>query len=372
MKLRTKIKQLKKDKKYYKNLSKTLSQNFNDLINQQNKKDGSSEINISAILKKKKSDNNIINNVSLQTNNNNFIFQLPEFSSSESSNNRESLNSVSHSFDINEISISSPIRFSLKSEYKNLNTITFGNYSKNKKLRKLIKNLIKTYFIFNKKTVKNSKIYDNPKCFSSVNSEFMDSLSINDYLTKTLSQPNNKNIKTKKKNKKNKNFRESSYFSENNTKTGIRRSNSEISPKKKVSSIIKISNVKLCYPIHQDENNFQLKDHNKNSLLIKTNKQNEFNNAEFEYEKISDNGNNNDHGQIKKCISEQIVENSLNNNNNFTNEPMFPKNNTKLPVNLKKKIEDNNEISNYKVVNEVKKNNIKDENEKDNFLCYIF
>ena len=360
-KLKTRINKLKKEKKYYKNFSKSLSQNFNHLIIEQT----SSDKIISAVTEKNKSENNIINNVSLQTNNNNFIFQIPEFSSSESSNNKESFN-LSRNFDMEEISISSPIRLSYKSQYKNLNTISFGNYSKNTKLRKLIKKSIKTFLLVNKNLPKNSKMLGKPKYFSSINSEFMDNISINDYLTNLRSQLNNSN-KIKKKNKKNLN--ESLNFSENTTKIGKQKSNDRTFPKKQISDNIQTLNIKSCNLSYQPLNNSQFKDNNSNSLLIKTFKEKQFNNTEFEYENILGNGNNNDFGGDKKYISEQIIEHSSN-NNNLTNEPIDLKSKTKLSLSYKKEFEKNNEINNYKDINQCKITNTLDEN--GSFKCYIF
>ena len=42
------------------------------------------------------------------------------------------------------------IKFSIKSEYKSLNNITFGEYAKNKNLRNCVKEFITNYITFEK------------------------------------------------------------------------------------------------------------------------------------------------------------------------------------------------------------------------------
>ena len=150
-KLNRKIKKLKTSKKYYKDLCKKIKYNsqknssktlnsFKDKINNKNK----NELN------------NI--NININFNNNNVILDKAEFNISKSSNNSNS-NSSSNSKFINNLSITSPINLTYQAKYKNLDKYTFGEYSKNRNLRIIVKKFIQFYlssFTIKKK----EKIFD--------------------------------------------------------------------------------------------------------------------------------------------------------------------------------------------------------------------
>ncbi len=154
-KLNRKIKQLKTSKNYYKNLWKELSfnnthksisninnNNINDSIQSIKKKNS---INISS-KKTYKSDkiNNI--NININFNNNNVILDKPEINITNSSSTNSNKSSYSYKFyNINYLAITSPINFSIEEKYKNLDTMTNGEYSKNFNLRMSIQNFINFY-----------------------------------------------------------------------------------------------------------------------------------------------------------------------------------------------------------------------------------
>ena len=132
-KLTKKIKLLKAEKKKYKSLSKSLTHDLNEFVKKQTVKpegtiiknnktlDDARYKKITYSIADKNIDqisthNNRINNITVQ-NKNKFLMEIPEFRSSESESlEKVSSNSRSRNFDLNEISISSPIRFMCKSK----------------------------------------------------------------------------------------------------------------------------------------------------------------------------------------------------------------------------------------------------------------
>ena len=183
-KLKQKLNKYKKAKKYYKNLYLKKLNKSTNFENHSDKK-----------LYNKLSTNNILDDISSN-------------SSSRSSN----LNSISQekikSFNNNEISISFNIEFSIKSKYQNLNNFTFGEYAKNKNLRKNIKEFITNYINFEKfqkckdynNTIKKYSHSASPKKSSSLPTlGFFNSSS-------NISQNSFEQFVNKKKKKKNKNY----------------------------------------------------------------------------------------------------------------------------------------------------------------------
>ena len=165
-KLIKKIKLLKIQNKKYKFLSQSLTHDLNEFTIKQATKPEGNAIENAKILNEAgnkeivydiqdtknniiSTQNNIINNVTVQ-NNNKFLVQIPEFSSIGSSLDISS-NLHSKNFDLNEMSVSSPISFMCKSKYKNINVISLGYYAKNKKLRKSVKNVINGFLSKKKK-----------------------------------------------------------------------------------------------------------------------------------------------------------------------------------------------------------------------------
>ena len=171
-KLNKKIKKLKISKKYYKDLWKELSYNVhknspkkNKFINNSLKIHKNNNINETNEKNEKKSYNsekigNI--NININFNNNNVILDKPEINISNISNHSNSSNSSSSSkskgFINNDLSITSPINFTLMEKYENLEKLTKGEYSKNSNLRIITQKFMQFYISTFYNTIKKLKI----------------------------------------------------------------------------------------------------------------------------------------------------------------------------------------------------------------------
>ena len=345
-KLTKKIEKLKTKKKKYKYLSKSLSHDLKKYTKQgknsidnsiiKNLLDDEQNKNIINNVDKKKeihiisTQNNIINNVTVQ-NHNKFLVQIPEFSSSESSEEISSI-TFSRQFNLNEISISPSISFICKAKYKNLNEISLGYYSKSKKLRKSIRNLIKEFLSYknqldksilqNKEKEKKKEIIVHKQ--KSIGSSKNDSL--NDCTFEIFTKTSKffpKNHKKKIIDKKKISLAEassgdiSSSINENNNSLNIKNKNEAYDNSNNIfifnfledeekynTNIIKLQDMNYLSisPTWKAENNSNFKDRQQNSLVIKRLKHKRCNNTEYEFEHIFDNTNNN-YYNLKKSYS---------------------------------------------------------------------
>ena len=179
--LKTEIKKLKNSKKYYKQLCQTLTQsksisNFNltSLKSGSNDKDfGFSDninqnVNIFHSIKP-----NIINNITIK-NSNKFLYKPNNKSKSNSKDSISSSFSSSNFdnkkiknkknknnkkiFDAEKIKIKSQINLFYTAKYINLDNYTFGEFSRNKELRKQLLNFVNTFLEKEKNKNKNIKI----------------------------------------------------------------------------------------------------------------------------------------------------------------------------------------------------------------------
>ena len=199
-KLKRKIKYLQKTKKYYKDLCKKIYSSTNELpINENN--DNNDNIDNNYENSEKKNNNNTfdksafiseklkkINDNIIESSNKN----MPDISISRSSNETTSF-SKSKTFNIEDISINSVIQFTFNSKYKNLDSLTFGEYSKNRNLRKCILKFISFYKVnFPKKRKEKflNSIFSSIKSFNSSNieQELSPSSHISPYFTKKYSR----------------------------------------------------------------------------------------------------------------------------------------------------------------------------------------
>ena len=159
-KLKEEIKKLKNSKKYYKQLCQTLAKskyiNFNltSLKSNYNKNFGLTEninqsVNIFDSIKP-----NIIYNITIK-NNNKFLYKSNNKKSKNNSKESESSSSSSCSkdnnkkkaktFDLGQIKIKSEVNLFYVAKYINLDNYTFGEFSRNKELRKQSLNYINYY-----------------------------------------------------------------------------------------------------------------------------------------------------------------------------------------------------------------------------------
>ena len=182
-KLKKKLSKYKKEKKYYKNL-------YLKKIAESKNSENPSE---------KKLNNRLSTNI---------LDDISSNSSSQNSNLSSMSQEKTKTFKIDEISISPSIKFSIKSKYQNLNNFTFGEYAKNKNLRKNIKEFITNYINFEKfqkckdynNTIKKYSHSASPKKSSSLPTlGFFNSSS-------NISQNSFEQFVNKKKKKKNKNY----------------------------------------------------------------------------------------------------------------------------------------------------------------------
>ena len=408
-KLTKKIKKLKSEKKKYKYLSKSLTHDFNEFVKQHsiNTEDNAikSKKTLEIIENKEitnkikdinqiQTQNNIINNVTLQ--NKNFLKQIPEFSSSESQNEEEEYSySNSKHFSINQLSISSPLKFMCKSKYKNLNTISLGYYEKSKKLRKSVKNVIKiflstkTQILIDEDQKSNIKEIINKKRKSS--SSKTDSL--NEYPFHVYAGNILKN-EEKSNPKKLKNLLQ---FNSDSEYSPIKKKFNQVNMFKKYKNDDNIKNNNdqnyctyvVSFPQDENEGNtniIKLEDMNylsispsrlavksphnnnkeKNNFLISLFNKKICNNTEYEIEHVF---NNNSHGHLKKSYT--VTE-----NNNLmkigTISSCYIRNKTKYLVDQKMKLEDANKIINKSVNNLNNINEDKGRKKSKNNVCYIF
>ena len=171
--LKTEIKKLKNSKKYYKQLCQTLTQsksisNFNLTSLKSDNNNGdfgftdniNQNVNIFHSIKP-----NIINNITIK-NSNKFLYQP---NNKSKSNSKDSISSSFSSpnfdnkknrkiFDTGKIKIKSEINLFYTAKYINLDNYTFGEFSRNKELRKQLLNFINVYLEKEKNKSKNIKI----------------------------------------------------------------------------------------------------------------------------------------------------------------------------------------------------------------------
>ena len=167
-KLNKKIKKLKISKKYYKNLWKELSYNTQkNLPKHNNNLNNSIKIdninNIEEKNEKKTHNSEKINNINININfnNNNVILDKQEINISKISNHsNSSSSSKSKTFINNDLSITSPINFSLMEKYENLEKLTKGEYSKNYNLRIITQKFIQFYISTFAHNIKKEKVSD--------------------------------------------------------------------------------------------------------------------------------------------------------------------------------------------------------------------
>ena len=429
-KLTKKIKKLKAEKKKYKSLSKLLTHELNEFEGKKSKNAEGNIIKNTKILKlgdtenkeiiyddedEKKNQisnqNDIINKVTLKKSSK-FFVQIPKFSSSESDYSEEVPSNTTHSknYDLNEISISSSIRFMCKSKYKNLNIISLGYYSKNQKLRKSVKNIIKKFLSIKKQTSNKGKqkkneieTIDKDHQTISSKSESSNECPFHVY-TETISG------KEKKINHKVENSLQISLDS-HNLSNDIKRFNSihlykkykndEIveniindnndnennknnknyyafvvnAPKdqgKGDKNIIKLQNMNYLSisPSQQVVYSTYITNKEKNSLVANNLRQKLYNNTEYEYEHVF--ANNNIQRNLKKSYSVKEKSNLMKINNLYS---FYIKNNNKFSVGKKMKIEDPDKSINNKNIsysNEGIKNGKGVEKSLINNNCYIF
>ena len=140
-KLKRKIKNLKKSKKYYKDLCKKIylkEQPINEKEIFEN--DNCCENNILDSFDKKQLNKKKFHSFKVNEKSKN----ITEINISRSSKETTSF-STARSFNLDDISISSPIQLTYNSKYKNLNTYSLGEYSKNRNLRKSTQKFIQFY-----------------------------------------------------------------------------------------------------------------------------------------------------------------------------------------------------------------------------------
>ena len=153
-KLNRKIKKLKTSKKYYKDLciklKNTIEKNSFKSI-QSIKEKNINELNDIKSYNSEKI-NNI--NININFNNNNVILDKPEINISKSSINSNSNTNSSSSSYSNKFIISSQTNLTILPKYKNLDSFTSGEYSKNRNLRQTTQKFVQFYLSLFKKTTK--------------------------------------------------------------------------------------------------------------------------------------------------------------------------------------------------------------------------
>ena len=347
-KLLKKIKLLKKEKKKYKFLAKTLTQDLHEFIRKQSTKDCNKINDIKAdnaenkeviydIEDKEKNKisikNNMINNIKVE--NNKLQMEIAEFSSEKNESFEEvSSNNISRNFEFNELSIYSPVSLMYESKYENLNVISLGYYVKNKKLRKSVRNLI-SRFLSTKKQSLNQKKRKNSKKEMKYK-KLKTNSSKTGSLGKSSSHVYTDNISDNEKkssHKKRKTLQISYNFDVGDKKKGKGKKN-----------IFKLENMnessqKALYSNHNENKE-------NNSLIVNNLKQKIFNNTEYEYGHIFANTLVN--GNLMKSYSSNEVNNLMKINSvNF----FYIRNTTKYLLKKKVKTKDSNESINKKSIN---------------------
>ncbi len=216
-KLKNKIKKLKISKKYYKNLWKELSCNTqknlpkkNNNLNNSLKMDNIN--NIEEKSEKKTHNSEKINNINININfnNNNVILDKQEINISKISNHsNSSSSSKSKAFINNDLSITSPINFSLMEKYVNLEKLTKGEYSKNYNLRKITQKFIQFYISTFSHNIKKENI-SNPN-LSTIRPQLNNKLNLDKPIYTSLFS-DKKQINTPKKKSSNFSFNNSSLI----------------------------------------------------------------------------------------------------------------------------------------------------------------
>ena len=185
-KLKKKLNEYKKAKKYYKNLYLKRINKFK-----------STESPFEDKSNKISSTTNILGDIS---------------SSSSQSSNLSSISQKIKIFNNNEINIISNIRFSIKAKYKSLNNFTVGEYAKNKNLRECVKNFIANYITFEKLQKSKDKNDGVKKYSHSVSPKKSSSLSSFEYInispnvSSNVFQNNFNEFAKKNQNQKNNNY----------------------------------------------------------------------------------------------------------------------------------------------------------------------
>ena len=182
-KLKRKIKKLKKAKKYYKDLCKKIylkeqSNNEKKIFDNDNLCENNNLDSFDKKILNKKNYN------SINTIENGKSKNLPDINISRSSKETTSFFSSTKTFNVDDISISSPIQFTYNSKYKNLDYYSLGEYSKNRNLRKSTLKFIQFYisnFQKRKVEIKFETIFSSVQSFdtSNIENEFYPSCSPN-------------------------------------------------------------------------------------------------------------------------------------------------------------------------------------------------